>query len=35
VLDAAVPQAVSAREHKNSPELQEQIKLMLKGDKSD
>ena len=30
VLDAAVQHAVSAHGHKNSPELREQIKSMLK-----
>ena len=34
VLDAAVEHAVSAHGHKNSPELREQIKSMLK-DESD
>ena len=34
VLDAAVQHAVSAHGHKNSPELREQIKSMLK-DESD
>ena len=34
VLDAAVEHAVSAHGHKNSPELGEQIKSMLK-DESD
>lgn len=30
VLDAAVQHAVSAHGHKNSPELREQLKTMLK-----
>ena len=30
VLEAAVQHAVSAHEHKNSPELREQIRSMLK-----
>lgn len=30
VLDAAVQHAVSAHDHKNSPELREQLKSMLK-----
>ncbi len=30
LLDAAVQHAVSAHGHKNSPELREQIKSMLK-----
>ena len=30
VLDAAVEHAVSAHGHKNSPELRDQIKSMLK-----
>ena len=34
VLDAAVQHAVSAHDHKNSPELRDQIKSMLK-DESD
>ena len=34
VLDAAVQHAVSAHGHKNSPELRDQIKSMLK-DESD
>jgi predicted small metal-binding protein len=34
VLDAAVQHAVSAHGHKNSPELREQLKSMLK-DSSD
>jgi hypothetical protein len=33
VLDAAVQHAVSAHGHKNSPELREQIKSMLKDEK--
>jgi predicted small metal-binding protein len=33
VLDAAVEHAVSAHGHKNSPELREQIKSMLKDAK--
>jgi predicted small metal-binding protein len=32
VLDAAVQHAVSAHGHKNSPELREQIKSMLKDE---
>jgi len=32
VLDAAVQHAVLAHGHKNSPELREQIKSMLKDD---
>jgi predicted small metal-binding protein len=34
VLDAAVQHAVSAHGHKNSPELREQIKSMLKDESS-
>jgi predicted small metal-binding protein len=34
VLDAAVQHAVSTHGHKNSPELREQIKSMLKDDSS-
>lgn len=33
VLDAAVQHAVSAHGHKNSPELREQIKSMLKDER--
>ena len=32
VLDAAVQHAVSAHGHKNSPELREQLKSMLKNE---
>ena len=32
VLDAAVQHAVSAHGHKNSPELRDQIKSMLKAE---
>ena len=32
VLDAAVQHAVSAHGHKNSPELREQIRSMLKSE---
>jgi hypothetical protein len=34
VLDAAVQHAVSVHGHKNSPELREQIKSMLKDERS-
>lgn len=34
VLDAAVQHAVSTHGHKNSPELREQLKSMLKDERS-
>ena len=33
VLDAAVQHAVSAHGHENSPELRDQLKSMLQGEK--
>ena len=33
VLDAAVEHAVSAHGHENSPELRDQLKSMLQGEK--